>query len=204
MNKVYAMKILNITDKDMIDDKLLRKKYLNACLKHHPDKNNCTDIPFHEIKEAYDFMLLEKEAEHPIYKMIVTLFKLFTSRIIELEPNINMLLNKEVYYSTEFNLYIPLWHDTLYFEENHLFVKIYPKLPDYISIDPDNNIVIHLDVSNKTVGDIIHFKYFNLDYSFVYDGVHTKLYKGEGIPTIKKNIYNYDNLSDIVFTFWVS
>jgi hypothetical protein len=206
MNKVYAMKILNISNHEPISEKILRKKYLHACLKHHPDKNINTTIPFHEIKDAYDFMLqATDEEEHPfIYKLFITLYKLYTSNVIELEPNINMLINKEVYYLSQFDLYIPLWHETVYFEEHNLFVTISPKLPNYISLDTDNNVLIHLDVSNKQIGDLIEFKYFNLEYTFVYDGLPTKVYKECGIPIIKKNIYDYDKLSDVVFTFLIS
>jgi hypothetical protein len=209
MNKVYAMKILDISYSEPISDKMLRKKYLNACLKHHPDKNTNATIPFYEIKDAYEFMLhksneeKDNENDEPtfIYKLFITLYKLYTSNVIELEPNINMLLNKEVYYLTQYDLYVPLWHETLYFEDNNLFVTIIPKLPEYITIDTDNNILIHLDVSNKIIGDTIEFKYFNLEYTFVYDGSNTKVYRECGIPIIKKNIYDYDKLSDVVFSF---
>ena len=211
MNKTHAMYILNISIHEPISDKLLRKKYLSASLKYHPDKNINTDtIPFHEIKDAYEFMLQLPKDDNTsqynisIYKILIQLYKLYKCHVIELEPTLNMLLNKEVYYASSYGLYIPLWHESIYFEDKGLFVKILPRLPDYISIDTDNNILMHLDVSNKCIGDIVEFKYFNLTYTFNYDGTNTKIYEKCGIPLIKKNIYAYEDLSNVIFTFLTS
>ena len=205
MNKTHAMNILNIFINEPITDKMLRKKYLNASLKYHPDKNINTTIHFHEIKDAYEFMLnLPKEDNNSIYKKIIQLYTLYMCHVIELEPTLNMLLNKEVYYSPLYELYVPLWHESIYFEDKGLFVKISPVLPDYIYIDKDNNILINLDVSNICIGDKVEFKYFNLEYIFMYNGTNTKIYKNCGIPLIKKNIYDYEYLSDVIFTFLIS
>ena len=57
-----ALLILELQEK--YDDRMLKKKYVEKCLKYHPDKNNnATPDKFLEIKEAYEYLKQKKNVE---------------------------------------------------------------------------------------------------------------------------------------------
>lgn len=57
-----ALLILELQEK--YDDRMLKKKYVEKCLKYHPDKNNnATPGKFLEIKEAYEYLKQKKNVE---------------------------------------------------------------------------------------------------------------------------------------------
>jgi len=57
-----ALLILELQEK--YDDRMLKKKYVEKCLKYHPDKNNnATPEKFLEIKEAYEYLKQKKNVE---------------------------------------------------------------------------------------------------------------------------------------------
>ena len=172
MNLLDACHLLNIRIFELNEENL-KKKYRKACLKHHPDKNgNAAD--FIKISEAYEFLQeVEKDLIFRyIRKMLYSFYLYFNPIYYELTPNLNHLLNKEVYYLKEYNLYIPLWHRELIFK--NIVIQINPILPSNVSIDLNNNI--HIYKSNKSI-----------------------VLKGKGIPTLNKNIYDYSVLSDIIY-----
>ena len=86
--------------------------------------------------------------------------KLSNYNIYILTPNINNLLNNDVY-KLELNndiIYIPLWHNELNFENN--IIKIDPILEDHIIIDDTNNI---------------HYKYYN-EFNIILDHIKNNIH----------------------------
>jgi hypothetical protein len=91
----------------------------------------------------------------------------------ELNPTIENLLNKDIYYLEEEHIYIPLWHHEIIFNKK-IKVIIKPIL-NHMYLDDDNNIYIKKDdlplVSNLKIE--------------------------KGIPRVSKDIYDASNLSTL-------
>jgi hypothetical protein len=208
MNKEEACKILNISLLE-INEYTLKQKYRIALLKYHPDKGGNSDT-FIKIKDAYELLKLEIKKEDPL-NYYIQLIKNFNYTLVdtfildpivqylkkityELTPSLNQLLNKNVYYLSEHNIYIPLWHHEITFK--NVIININPILPENIIIDNENNI--HVIITNNTNN-------FELGgISFLIDDCikNMNLLKGRGIPKINmKNIYDYSELSDIILHF---
>jgi hypothetical protein len=208
MNKEDACKILNISLLE-INEYTLKQKYRIALLKYHPDKGGNSDT-FIKIKDAYELLKLEIKKEDPL-DYYIQLIKKFNYTLVdtfildpivqylkkityELTPSLNQLLNKNVYYLSEHNIYIPLWHHEITFK--NVIININPILPENIIIDNENNI--HIIITNNTT----NFELAGI--SFLIDDCikNMNLLKGRGIPKINmKNIYDYSELSDIILHF---
>lgn len=213
MDKARAYSILNINAKDTLNKDLLRKKYLKASLKHHPDKNK-DSLLFVDVKEAYDYLLDDINQVSPLFYMneayTHTLFAILTQyiykpfeqhihsyEVYELNPSIDKLFNKELYYMENYDLYIPLWHHELWYEDKKLKIKIKPSIPEYIAIDIYNHIHIYLENKTKHIGDRIEFKMGGKSFSFLYESNEHILYH-QGIPMIQKKIFEHSVLSNII------
>jgi hypothetical protein len=208
MNKEEACKILNISLLE-INEHTLKQRYRQALLIHHPDKNGDPEI-FIKVKDAYELLKQEIKKEDPL-DYYIQLIKNFNYSIVdtfivepivqylkkityELNPSLTQLINKNVYYLSEYKIYIPLWHHEIVF--NNVIININPVLPENIIIDEENNI--HVIITN----DIKTFELGAL--SFVIDDCikNMNLLKGRGIPKINmKNIYDYSEMSNIILHF---
>ena len=208
MDLYTACELLNIDVSDRNNTELIKKKYKRACLKYHPDKNGNQE-KFIKLKEAYEFInkknetimdqfdesVLRKYAyflkslesplfKHPLFlKYVVQPIENHLSeyKTYELNPTIENLLNKDIYYLEEEHIYIPLWHHEIIFNKK-IRVIIKPNLNN-MYLDDDNNIYIKredlhlLGVSNLTN----EFKELKI-----------------GIPRVSKDIYDASNLSNII------
>lgn len=74
--------------------------------------------------------------------------KIEKDHIIILNPSLDDLLKDNVYmlHLDGEKYFIPLWHDELYYkhDEHDLIVKCIPDLPEHISLDNNNNLVINI------------------------------------------------------------
>ena len=208
MDLYTACELLNINVSDRNNAELIKKKYKRACLKYHPDKNGNQE-KFIKLKEAYEFInkknetimdqfdesVLRKYAyflkslesplfKHPLFlKYVVQPIENHLSeyKTYELNPTIENLLNKDIYYLEDEHIYIPLWHHEIIFNKK-IRVIIKPILNN-MYLDDDNNIYIKredlhlLGVSNLTN----EFKELKI-----------------GIPRVSKDIYDASNLSNII------
>ena len=208
MDLYTACELLNINVSDRNNAELIKKKYKRACLKYHPDKNGNQE-KFIKLKEAYEFInkknetimdqfdesVLRKYAyflkslesplfKHPLFlKYVVQPIENHLSeyKTYELNPTIENLLNKDIYYLEDEHIYIPLWHHEIIFNKK-IRVIIKPNLNN-MYLDDDNNIYIKqedlhlLGVSNLTN----EFKELKI-----------------GIPRVSKDIYDASNLSNII------
>ena len=211
MNKEEACKILNIV---LLNEVTLKQKYRLALLKFHPDKGGDNDS-FRKVLDAYKFLkeyLETNETTQDNIEYYIQLIKRFNYSMVDtfiveplvnylkkvtydLNPTITQLINKNVYYLSEYDIYIPLWHHEIMFK--NVIININPALPENILIDNDNNI--HVIITNDQTE------------TFIIGGVsflisdcikNMNLLKGKGIPKINiKNIYNYSELSDIILHF---
>jgi hypothetical protein len=86
-------------------------------------------------------------------------------------------------------LYIPLWHEELVFDKK-IKVLIEPILPEKVSIDENNNILVF------TEKDILVFG--SISISITPQERKEKKLTGKGIPRIKSALYDAIELSDII------
>ena len=205
MDLYAACEILHINVKDRNDQELLKKKFKRACLRYHPDKNGNKD-KFIKVQEAYEFLkkketfmdqfdesLLRKYAfflktldsplfKHPLFmKYFITPVEdhLSEYRTYVLNPTIENLLNKDIYYLEDEHIYIPLWHHEIVFHKK-IKVLIKPILYD-MELDDDNNIYIkreHLHLLRISI----------LNQTEILE---------KGIPRVSENIYDASKLSTI-------
>ena len=210
MNKDEACKILNIVLLEL-NEVTLKQKYRLALLKFHPDKGGDNES-FRKVIDAYNFLKEYLETKNDNIEYYIQLIKKFNYSMVDtfiveplvnylkkvtydLNPTITQLINKNVYYLSEYDIYIPLWHHEIIFK--NVIIHINPALPENILIDNDNNI--HVIITNDQTD------------TFIIGGVsflisdcikNMNLLKGKGIPKINiKNIYDYSELSDIILHF---
>ena len=218
MNLETACRLLDISPKEL-DIPSLKKKYKRKCLRFHPDKKGDKE-KFIELKEAYDFLVNQpkpttfldevnetflRQYLYSIYKSDLDIFKhpLFIRHFIDpvqehlnhfkqyiLHPTLEQLLRKDIYYLEEEKLYVPLWHQEILFYRK-IKVTIEPVLPENISLDEDNNIL----VSSEDL-DIIVFG--TISISITDHEKKEKKMKGKGIPRIQTSLYDASELSDII------
>jgi len=209
MDLYAACEILHINVKDRNNKELLKKKFKRACLKYHPDKNG-NEEKFIKVKEAYEFLnkksesfmdqfdesLLRKYAfflktldspvfKHPLFlKYFINPIEKHLSeyRTYVLNPTIENLINKDIYYLEDEHIYIPLWHHEIVFHKKiKVFIK--PILHD-MELDDDNNIYIkreHLHLLGIS----------NLNQT------EQKELLEKGIPRVSEDIYDASKLSTI-------
>lgn len=217
MDTKKAYCILDINPNEHLDKHILRKKYLKASLKYHPDKNKDCKI-FVDVKEAYEYLLedinelsplfyLNEEYTHILFVLLKQYIyqpfekHIYSYEVFELNPKLDKLFNKELYYMKEYDLYIPLWHHELWYETEKIKIKIKPIIPEYISIDIYNHIHIYLENKTKKIGDVVSFELGGKHFSFIYQKNNMTL-PNQGIPIIKENIFEHNHLSDVIINFF--
>lgn len=145
----------------------------------------------------------------------IDLVSLMKKKIYILNPTIDDLFNHNVYKlnCNDKEYIIPLWQSELEYEnaDDTIIVRCIPKLPDHIVIDENNNIHLSLRFSlydqiqkpNKNIEITVGTKNFEvLLEDLKIKKFQSKTYKNCGIPQFdEKDIYNVDNISDIVVHF---
>jgi hypothetical protein len=137
--------------------------------------------------------------------------KMKNDNIIILNPWLEDLINDNVYVLNFENekYYVPLWHDEVYYKHkgNELVIKCIPDLPENISLDNDNNIIIEIIYPIKILfnDEYIDYQLGKECYSIPINNLKIKkkqlyVFKKKGISSINnKNIYDNSNKSDIIF-----
>jgi hypothetical protein len=140
-------------------------------------------------------------------------------KIIILRASLDDLWQNNIYKLNFYGEYylVPLWHNELYFEKNNLIVLCNPTLPEDISIDENNNIIIDVKINIKN--ELSELMMANENYKIVSIGCQNfaiplnKLllkkyqiykFKGQGISRIIENdIYNTSNKSDVIMRIYL-
>jgi hypothetical protein len=176
------------------------------------EKENCLMI--------YTFIMKYKNLLHLNQDIIdqireIILKKYDNVLCYNLNPKINDLFENNVYkLCLNEDIYIvPLWHNELHFstkDNEELIVLCNPILPDNMSIDENNNIIIDFDIS---FSNVIHMlqndSNFNIQLDtnrkITIDLSHLFIKKkqqytlfGAGFSTIKDDIYDVEDKSDII------
>jgi curved DNA-binding protein CbpA len=172
------------------------------------DKDRAIKI-FEFINTYQHILYISSETVERIKKIIND--KIEGDNIIILNPNLEDLLNDNIF-MLEFEgekYYVPLWHDEIYYKHNNhdLVVKCIPELPEDISLDDNNNIIVNINRQISSVfsnGNIIYSlgnkKYTLYANKMNIQGLQKYVIKGEGISLIQSNnVYDNTLKSDIIF-----
>lgn len=144
----------------------------------------------------------------------IVLNKYDNVEIYKLNPSINDLINNNLYklYIRGQLFLVPLWHNESYFDGSgcEIITICEPILPNNITIDDDNNLIVSLNISilndlhnmiinNKPYTFKIGEKNFSFNLSNLYLRKEQNYYlRGEGISKIKNNVYDVNDKSDII------
>ena len=136
--------------------------------------------------------------------------KIDNEEVIILNPNIENLLNMDIYclnVGTD-KLYIPLWHEEIIFNMNEktILIRNELNLPENIVLDENNDIHIKININLQDglqpiytynlCGKVFEIKYAELKLV----EYQTHKLKNRGIPRINlKKILDITNISDIIF-----
>jgi hypothetical protein len=108
-----------------------------------------------------------------------------------LNPTLEQLLRKDVYYLEDEKLYIPLWHEEILFDKK-IKVILDPVLPEKVRLDENNNLLV-MDTQGK---DTLVFGSISI---LIMDKERKeKKIIGKGIPRIQSSLYDASELSDII------
>ena len=176
------------------------------------------DLDKEKSMMVYDFILkykhilhISEETTNKVRNIILEKFK--DMQIYVLNPCITDLFNNNIY-KLEVNnklYYVPLWHSELYFdndiENGDIIVKCNPELPENISIDENNNLVIEVKILftfSLLLQKMITVKVGERLFDIPIDTLlcrknQTHILKKQGISQIIENdIYNIEKKADII------
>jgi hypothetical protein len=177
------------------------------------DKDRAVKI-FEFINTYQHILYIDSETVERIKKIIND--KIEHDNIIILNPNLEDLLNDNIF-MLEFEgekYYVPLWHDEIYYKHNNhdLVVKCIPELPEDISLDVNNNILVTLtdSISNIINREYISFhigqRIFNIPVNELkIQKIQMYIIKKQGISIIQSNnVYDNTEKSNIVCNIQLS
>ena len=129
---------------------------------------------------------------------------------IILNPILSDLLEDNIYkfnYKNEI-YYIPLWHEELIYDynESEFIIKIEPNLPENVSLDNNNNLLIDIEYNIRDIWDReeIFFYLESKEFKLIKKNLTLRkmqkvILKNQGISKIDhNNIFNNKNRSDII------
>lgn len=199
--------------------------YLTQILQKIIEKitNICEDKSMEILRKINKQLLIKLYEILYLYRDVLLISDVFLEKIYEIidekvKNDFCVILNPTLEDLFEHNLYklhhenqmfvIPLWHHELVYDISgtDFYVKCFPVLPDNITIDRDNNIIIEVSSNISTIfqdgGLNIEFadKWFRIpakDIRVLRE--QTIVIKNSGIPTIQPdNIYNINMKSNII------
>ena len=144
----------------------------------------------------------------------ILLKKYQNTQLITINPRISHMFSSSVYklvYKEE-TLYVPMWHEEVHYDclhalRNELIIKCIPDLPDNVTIDEQNNILVILNVDLKKINlasGVIPFSIDNYEFTIPCSSLFLKpvqryTIKCAGIPRIDEtDMYNDSIKSDII------
>jgi hypothetical protein len=192
----------------------------------HMIVNGCKEISFklfdeldkdHSL-ELYDFICRYKNILYISDDIItqvrdIIIAKFSNDKIYSLNPSVDDLFENNIYklIIDEVLYLVPLWHNELYFDAagHDIIVFCMPDLPENVSIDDQNNIIIN--ITYNLTSDLLEQSYINYELSskqifyipinqLYIRPVQQYIIKGKGISRIiDDDIYNIKHKSDIIF-----
>jgi len=210
MKSVFEGKYSDLMSK-IVNDIIIAGKKISVKLFDDLDKDTAFNI-YTFLSNNRSILHLNQDILDKIREVVVK--KYDNVEVYKLNPSINDLLNNNLYklnINAELFL-VPLWHNESYFDGSgcEIIVICEPELPEYISIDDDNNIIVerkiydHHEIHNIILNDgficiDLGDKEFQIPLSNLYmKKEQTYKIKNAGLSKIKKDIYDVSEKTDII------
>jgi|AntAceMinimDraft_11_1070367.scaffolds.fasta_scaffold38727_2 hypothetical protein len=187
----------------------------NVSMKLFENMDKDKAIQIYEFINTYQHILnITTETVERIKEIINK--KVESDNIIIVNPSIDDLINDNIY-KLEFEnetYYVPLWHDEVYYKHhtNNLVVRCIPELPENISLDDGNNVIISLykNIDDLFRTECIEYQLGNQLISIPANKLfiqkrQTYMVTGCGISTIQpNNIYDNSEKSNVIFVIYLT
>ena len=207
LNGKYNELFLNI-----VQDIVIGCKKISLKLFDDLDKENSINI-YIFLSKYKNILHLSQDILDEIKQIVIQ--KYDNVEIYKLNPNINDLLNNNLYklYVNSELFLVPLWYNEVYFDSsgNEIIVLCEPELPEYINVDDDNNIYIekkinlqtdlpNLILNNSSINIMIGDKTFYILVSeLLMKREQYYIIKNKGLTKInEEDIYNVSEKADII------
>jgi hypothetical protein len=213
-NELFVNFISTFFTNNYSDVQDILKTIINDCenlsIKLFEDMDKEKAIQIFEFINKYQHILYIPSSTVEKIKNIIN-EKMENDHIIILNPQLEDLFHDNVYILEfeEEKYYVPLWHDEVYYKhkKNDLVIKCIPDLPENISLDNDNNIVIEVDyhINSLLKEEYIHYQLGKEEYSIPIKELKIErrqvyVFKKKGISLINNsNIYDNSNKSNVIF-----
>ena len=213
-NELFVNFLSTFFTNNYSDVQYILKTIINDCenlsIKLFEDMDKEKAMQIFEFINKYQHILYIPSSTVEKIKNIIN-EKMENDHIIILNPQLEDLFHDNVYILEfeEEKYYVPLWHDEVYYKhkKNDLVIKCIPDLPENISLDNDNNIVIEVDyhINSLLKEEYIHYQLGKEEYSIPIKELKIErrqvyVFKKKGISLINNsNIYDNSNKSNVIF-----
>jgi hypothetical protein len=171
------------------------------------DKDRAIQI-FEFINTYQHILYISSETVEKIKNIINE--KMEKDNIIILHPTLNDLINDNIYILEleGEKYYVPLWHAEIHYKHKNsgLIIKCIPELPENISLDDDNNILVTI---SDSIMNVINMEYISFQIGkniytipvkeLKIQKIQQYVVKKQGISIIQSNsVYDNTERSDII------
>jgi hypothetical protein len=195
----------------IVNDILIKGNKLTLKIFDNLDKDVALNI-YVFLSRHQAILYLSNELLENVKQMVIEKYN--NVEIYKLNPTVNDIINNNFYklYVKEDLYLVPLWHKESYYDSSNceLIVICEPELPENITIDDDNNLIVEIefsayhDLPDKLLNDIgftfnVGDKLHTIPLSELHM-VREQCYriKGEGLVNVKKDLYDLSDKSDII------
>tara|TARA_B110000967_G_scaffold204091_1_gene245964 strand:+ start:2324 stop:3232 length:909 start_codon:yes stop_codon:yes gene_type:complete len=200
--------------KDPIQVQNVLQTIINDChnlsIKTFEKMDRETAIKLFEFISNYHHILhISSETVDKIKNIVNS--KVENDNMVILNPLLDDLLLDNIYilHFEEQKYYIPLWHDEVYYNHNNnqLVVKCIPELPENISLDNNNNLIITIEyklehvIQHDTINYVLGKDTIKIPTRELFlRKIQKYVLNGCGISLIDHNdMYNNKRKSDVIF-----
>ena len=210
MKTVFEGKYNDLMSK-IVNDIILAGKKISVKLFDDLDKDTALNI-YTFLSNNRSILHLKQDILDAIREVVVK--KYDNVDVYKLNPSITDLLNNNLYKLNINNelFLVPLWHNESYFDGSgcEIIVICEPELPEHISIDDDNNLILEKNIydckevynmilNNGVICINLGEKEYKISTSNLYmKKEQTYRIKNAGLSKIKKDIYDVSEKTDII------
>jgi curved DNA-binding protein CbpA len=210
MKTVFEGKYNDLMSK-IVNDIIVAGKKISVKLFDDLDKDTALNI-YTFLSNNRSILHLKQDILDAIREVVVK--KYDNVDVYKLNPSITDLLNNNLYKLNINNelFLVPLWHNESYFDGSgcEIIVICEPELPEHISIDDDNNLILEKNIydckevynmilNNGVICINLGEKEYKISVSNLYmKKEQTYRIKNAGLSKIKKDIYDVSEKTDII------
>lgn len=210
MKTVFEGKYNDLMSK-IVNDIILAGKKISVKLFDDLDKDTALNI-YTFISNNRSILHLKQDILDAIREVVVKKYE--NVDVYKLNPSITDLLNNNLYKLNINNelFLVPLWHNESYFDGSgcEIIVICEPELPEHISIDDDNNLILEKNIydckevynmilNNGVICINLGEKEYKISAANLYmKKEQTYRIKNAGLSKIKKDIYDVSEKTDII------